>query len=125
EWIEPLLKQPGDWSGETLRARLGRSVATQMRVSSGPSFSQTEGTESVGSIDCQDAIEVIDLVLEQLGAIAFELLLMPAALHVLIANPYSIDTRDPDQQVGEGEAIVPDPEILVSYVYDLRVDQGP
>src|SRR6476661_448664 len=50
---------------------------------------------------------------------------MPAALHVLVANPDPVGAGHPDQQVGEGEAIVPDPEVLGPNVEDLRVDEGP
>lgn len=76
-------------------------------------------------IDRQHAIEVIDLMLQQLGPVALELGLVELAAQVVVAHPNAIGAEDADQQVGEREAVVPHREVLVADIDDFRVDQHP
>src|SRR5689334_1614396 len=50
---------------------------------------------------------------------------MGIALEILIPNPNVIRPLYPDQQVGEGETVVPDGEILGPDINDFGIDQGP
>src|SRR5262249_6015699 len=88
-------------------------------------FTQAERVGAVGTIDREYPVQVVDLVLQQLGAIALELDLMGVSLEILIADPNVIRPLHPDQQVGEGEAVVPHREVLGPDIDDLGIDQGP
>jgi hypothetical protein len=90
-----------------------------------PLLSQAEGIKPLGAIHSEHAIEVINLVLEQFGPIAFDLDLLPIALQVLVSHPDAIGARDSNQKVGEGETVVPYLEILSPDIDNFRVDERP
>ena len=90
-----------------------------------PLLPQTERIESMRAVHGQDPVEVVDLVLNELGPVTLEVHLRPFPLEVLIANPNPVGTGDPDEKVGEREAVVPDREILVADVHDLGIDERP
>jgi hypothetical protein len=90
-----------------------------------PFLPETKRIQPLRPIDREDPVEVIDLVLQQLGTVALDLQLGPLTLEILIAKPDPIRPGDPDQEIRKGEAVVPHLEVFGSYVEDLRVDQWP
>jgi hypothetical protein len=68
---------------------------------------------------------VVDLVLEELGTIAFHFYLGPLSLQILIAQLDPVGTRHPDQQVGKRKTVIPNLEVFIADIDDLWVDQGP
>ena len=70
-------------------------------------------------------VQVVDLMLQQFRAVALELGFVRLAPQVVIAHPNAVGPEDAHQEVGRGEAIVPDGEILVTDVDDLGVDEHP
>jgi hypothetical protein len=90
-----------------------------------PLLPEAEWIQPLGPVHRKHAIEMIDLVLEELRTVTFHLDLLPIAFEILIAYPNSICAGDPDEEIREGETIVPDLEVLCSYVDDLGIDQWP
>jgi len=80
---------------------------------------------TVGAVDREDSIEVVNLVLEQLGHVTLELDFVGVALGVLVADPDAPGPLYPDQQVGIGEAVIPDREIVAADLRDFGIDQHP
>ena len=78
----------------------------------------------MGTVHRQHAVQVVELVLEQLGPVALQLHLVPLTLEVLIADPDAVGPGDSDEKVGKREAVVPYLEVLVPDIDDLRVDRG-
>ena len=115
----------GKRRGNLFTPELRLAVAIGSRVESVPLFAQTERVGAIRSIDRQHAIQMVDLVLQQFSAVALELDLMGISLEILIPNPQVIGPLYPDQEVGEGETVVPDREILGPDIDDLRIDQSP
>ena len=68
---------------------------------------------------------MVDLVLQQLRSITLDLDLVPFPFQVLIPDPDPVGPRHSNQKIGEGEAVVPDLEVLVPDIDDLRIDQRP
>jgi hypothetical protein len=79
----------------------------------------------VGPVYGKDAIEMIDLVLQQLRPIPVQVQFVGFPLQILIPNPNVVSALDSHQQVGKREAIVPHREVLGADVHDLWIDQGP
>src|SRR5580765_6863241 len=69
------------------RPRFRRAVAVGLGVQPVPFLPQTERMGTVGAVHRQHPVEVIDLVLEQLGHVALELDFVGIALVILVANP--------------------------------------
>jgi len=88
-------------------------------------LAQIERVETVRPIDGEDAVEMIDLVLQELRPVALQVDFLPGALEVLVLDPDPIGPAHADEQVGEGEAVVPHLEVLVADIHDLRVDHRP
>ena len=66
-----------------------------------PLFPETEWIQSLGPVDGEHSIQMIDFVLEELGTISFYFNFSPVAFHVLVADSDSVCPRNSDQQVGE------------------------
>jgi hypothetical protein len=90
-----------------------------------PFFAKAERVETVGAVDREHAIEMIDLVLHQFGTVPFDLHLGPFASQVLIADSNPMGSGDSDQQVGEGETVIPHLEVLIPDIDDFGIDQRP
>src|SRR5215213_4955596 len=89
-----------------------------------PLLAQTEWVQAVRAVYGQHAIQVIDLVLQELCSITFDFRLRPFPSQVLVLDPDPVGAGNADPEIREREAIVPDLEILVTDVQDLRIDQG-
>jgi hypothetical protein len=76
-------------------------------------------------VDGEHSIEVIDLMLQQLGPVALEVGFMRPAAQVVIAHTNPVGTEDANEEVGEREAIIPHREVLVPDVDDLGIDEHP
>ena len=70
-------------------------------------------------------VQVIDLMLQQLRAVALELGFMRLAPQVVIAHANAVGPQNAHEQVGEGEAVVPHRKVLVADVDDLGIDEHP
>src|SRR4026207_221858 len=68
---------------------------------------------------------MVDFVLQELGAIPLQLDLVAFALEILVAHADVVGALHSHQQVGEGETIVPDREILRADIHDLGINKGP
>src|SRR6185503_6657969 len=95
----PVSAEAGHGRDEALGARLGRTVAPDVGVNSVPLLPQAKRIQAVRTVDREHAIEVVNLVLDQLGAIALEVFFMPGALDVLVPEADAVGPLDPDQQV--------------------------
>jgi hypothetical protein len=62
-----------------------------------PLLPETERVEPLRAIHREDPIEMIDLMLEELGPIAVQVDFVPRALEVLVAHPDPIGSRDANQ----------------------------
>src|SRR3989442_321119 len=106
-------------------ARLRRGVALWSAVQLLPLFPEREGIEPRRAVHCQDAVQVVDLVLQQLSHPLLELHRVHLALQVLVSQAHLIGARHPHQQVGETKAVVPHLEIVGADVGNLRVHHRP
>src|SRR5687768_18250431 len=88
------LHQPRQRRRVALAPRLGRSVAAMRSMQPVPLLAETEGIQPVRPIHCEDAVQMIHLVLQQLRAVTLELFLVPVALDVLIPDPDPVGTGD-------------------------------
>lgn len=79
----------------------------------------------MGPIYGQNAVQVVDFVLEKFGSVSLEVDLMEVSFEVLVTDPDPVGPLDSDQQVGERKAVIPDRKVLGADVDDFRVDQGP
>lgn len=77
------------------------------------------------TINREHPVQVIDLVLQQLRAIALEFRFVRLPAKVVVAHANAVGAQDAHEEVREGKAIVPDGEIFLADVDDLRVDQDP
>ena len=76
-------------------------------------------------VDREHSVEVIDLMLQQLGAITLEVGLMRLATQVVVAHPDAVRAEHTHKQIGEREAVIPHGEVLFTDVDDLRIDEHP
>jgi hypothetical protein len=90
-----------------------------------PLFPEAEGVQALRPVDGEHAVQVIDLVLEQLRPITFDVHFLPFAFQILITYPNAVSARDANQEIGERKAIIPDFEVFSTDVYNLGVDQRP
>ena len=90
-----------------------------------PFLPEAEWIHAIGSINGEHAVEVVDFMLEELRAIGLEVDFLLVALEVLKSNPDPVGPLDPDHQIREGKAVVPDREVLGPDVDNLRIDEGP
>lgn len=74
-------------------------------------------------VDGEDAVEVVHFVLEKFGHWACGVEFVPVALAVLVAEPDAEAALEPDHEVGQGEAVVPDGEFLGALPEPLGVDE--
>ena len=71
------------------------------------------------------SVQVVDLMLQQLRAVAFELGFMGLAPEVVVPHANAVGAENTHQQVGEGEAVIPHREVLVPDIDDLGIDEHP
>jgi len=90
-----------------------------------PLLPQTEWVETRGSIHCKHALEMVNFVLNQLGHTTFEIGGLRLTSQVLISDRNSISPVNSDHQARKRETVIPDREVLVSHVHDLRIHQNP
>src|SRR3982751_3529378 len=107
-----------DLRGVAGAPRFRSPVASVHPVLTVPLFPQAERIQSLRSVDREDTIEMIDLMLKQLGLVAFDIQLQPFALQILITNSDPVRAGDANQEVGKREAVVPDVEVFVADVHD-------
>ena len=84
-----------------------------------------ERIEPVRPVHRQHAVEMVDLVLHQLGHVPFQFHLVPLPPQVLVAHPHVMRAQHAHVQVGDREAIVPDGEVLMADIHDLGIHQHP
>ena len=108
-----------------LLARRGNTVAPLRGPVLLPLLPETDRINARGTVHREHAIEVIDLVLQQLGEVPFGLKFVRGPCQVPIAYRDVVRALDPDSQVRERETIIPNEKISISDVHDLRVDHGP
>ena len=90
-----------------------------------PFFTQTEWVEPDRSIDREHAVEMVDLMLQQFGYITLGVHGVRLALEVVVPHLDSVCALHPDHEIREGEAVVPNVEVLVPHIDDLRVYKAP
>lgn len=90
-----------------------------------PLLAETIGIEPDWAVDRQHAIEVIDLVLQEFGAVAFEFCVVRRPLQILVLDLDAMDPGDPNQELRERKTIIPDGEVLAADIDDFGIDEGP
>src|SRR5207253_2828847 len=90
-----------------------------------PLRAERERVDPARAVESQDAIQVVDLVLQQLRHRSLDLHGVLLALRVGIADRDLVGPGDTNEQVGKREAIVPHQEVVPPYVRDLGIDHGP
>src|SRR5881296_384138 len=90
-----------------------------------PLRAERERVDPARAIESQDAIQVVDLVLQQLRHRSLDLHGVLLALRVGIAHHDLVGPVDANEQVGKREAIVPHEEVIPPHVRDLGIDHGP
>ena len=106
-------------------AKFWRGITMSWGVPAVPFLSEAERIGSVGSVQGEDSVEMVDLVLEQLGPVTLEVGFEFVALHVLIPNSNPVRPLDPHDQAREGEAVVPDREVVGTDIDDFGIDERP
>ena len=86
-------------------------------------FARAEAVPVERPVHRQNSIQVIDLVLQQLGERAFGVDRLCRAGFIHVAHTHPFGAFQPDQQIGEGEAIVPHTELLLALEFELRIAQ--
>src|SRR5437660_2865513 len=106
-------------------ARLGRAVALRGVVDLFPFRAECERIGASRAVEREDAVEMIDLVLQQLGHRPLELHGVLLALQIGGCEGRRVGARHAHKHVREAEAVVPHEEVIRPDVGDLRVDHGP
>lgn len=76
-----------------------------------------------GAVDSEDPIEVIHFVLDEFGEGAGGVERLVMAFGVGVAEAESLGAFEPDEEVGEREAVVPEAEFLFAQPFVLGVDE--
>jgi hypothetical protein len=69
-----------------LGSELRLSISVRSGVQTIPLLAEAKGVRAVGPVDGQNPVQVVDLVLQQLGPVPLQILLMGLTLQVLIAD---------------------------------------
>src|SRR2546425_357161 len=88
-------------------------------------FAGTSRVRARPPVESEDAVQMGDFVLQQLGHRTLQRHRMLLPLQVRVAEGRRVGARHADVQVREGKAVVPHQEVLRPNVGDLRVDHGP
>lgn len=110
---------------QVLGSEFGSGAAIVRCVPSVPLLTEADWIRAVRPIDRQDAVEVIYLVLDELGSIPVEFDFVNGVSHILVLEANSVGPLDPYQHVGERETVVPHDEIFGANINNLGVDQWP
>lgn len=76
-------------------------------------------------VNREHSVKMVDLVLQQFGAVALELGFVRLSAKVVIAHPDAVGAKHAHQEVGEGEAVVPHGEVFLTDVHDLGIHENP
>src|SRR5438093_9801041 len=90
-----------------------------------PLLAQTEWIEAQRPVHGQHTVEMINLVLDQFRPISFKIHLRPLSFEILMTDSDSIGPGDTDEEIGKGEAVVPNREVLIPDIHDLGIYKGP
>lgn len=115
-------------AGEVISFRqpqFGLATTSRWSVMTGPFLFEAKGIVPCRAVDAKHAVEVVDLVLEELGKRTNRIDPAPLSTELLIDDFYLVGSLNPHHESGDREAIVPDPKILVSNVGHSRVDHEP
>src|SRR3990172_5106034 len=111
--------RPGEFAGRRLPVPAFGAPVTL------PFLAQAEGIEPRGAVHGEHTVEMVNLVLQQLGERALGVKAVAPPREVLVLHGHPVRPVDPDHQVGEREAVIPHQEILISDIHDFRIDQRP
>jgi hypothetical protein len=95
------LEQGGKRSGDLLAAELRITVTIGGGIEAIPFLAEAEGIRSIGAIHRQHSVEMVDFVLQQLGAIPLQLDLVGFTLQILVADANAVRSLHANQQIGK------------------------
>lgn len=88
-------------------------------------FARAEGVGPDGAIYGQDAVQVVEFVLQKFGERAGGFEALDGAFLVFVADADYGGTFHVDQEIGEREAIVPNAELVFALEFDGGIAQAP
>jgi len=89
-----------------------------------PFLAQAEWVETTGAVHGKYTVEMVNLVLQELGERALGVNAVASSSQVLVLHRDAVRPLDPDHEVRKREAIIPNQEILIADIHDFRVDHG-
>lgn len=102
----------------------GGAVTIARAVALAPFGAEAEGIGARWPVHGEDAVEVVDFVLNELGHVAAEIGAMLATAEVQVLQRNVVRANDTDHELWERKAVVPNLEVVGTDVDDLRIDKG-
>src|SRR5467141_3242099 len=121
----PVAGQSNLAASPSLLPWFGRPVALFRFVNLVPLRPERERIDPAGAIEGQNAVQMVDLMLQQLRHRPLELHGILLALGIGVVHRDLIGPVDANQQVGKREAVVPHQKIVAPHVGDLGVHHRP
>jgi len=87
-----------------------------------PFLAQAKGIETAGAVHGEYSVEMIDLVLQQLGERALGVNAVASSREVLVFHRDAMGSLYPNHEIRKREAVIPDEEVVIADIQDFRID---
>lgn len=87
-----------------------------------PFLAQAKRIEAAGAVHGEYSVEMIDLVLQQLGERALGVNAVASSREVLVFHRDAMGSLYPNHEIRKREAVIPDEEVVIADIQDFRID---